>query len=138
MQENEKTQIIPKSSTILDLLQHEVRTSIGADRTLKRLEKVLLQPEVLRNLSFEQIIQYMDRLMRRQKEGREFIIDFYRVNSKSQDTQSILRQYIVTGNQDEAIAEGEADSPEGEQKVKQKLIATLDLLLKAQEEQEES
>lgn len=136
MEENERMQLIQKSNTILDLLKHEVNTSIGADRTLKRLEKVILQPEVLRNLSFEQIIQYMDRVMRRQKEGREFIIDFYRVNSKSQDTQSLLRQCIVA-SQENSVIEGEVVSPEGEQKIKQKLIDTLDLLLKAQEEQEE-
>lgn len=136
LEEPNSFELIKKSNTILDLLNHEVVNTIGADRTLKKLEKVLMQPEVLKTLSFEQIIQYMDRLMRRQKEGREFIIDFYRVTSKSQDIQNALRQYTMMGNKEEQVIDGEVVSPETEQEVRTKLLLKLDELLKLQEQDE--
>ncbi len=116
--------INPKS-TILDLLRHEVNITIGTDRTLRRLEKTILNPQILKNLSFEQIMILMDKLMRRGEKGKEFLIDFYRVTSKNPEIQSALRPCIST---DQEIGE-ELSSVENEKEFKQKLIGKLDQVL---------
>ena len=125
--------LLRRSSTILDLLNHEVVCTIGADKTLRRLEKVIMQPEVLKSLSFEQIMQYTDKLMRRQKEGREFIIDFYRVTSKSQDIQSVLKQHTMLNSENEQVIEGKVVSDESKQAIKNAVLSKLNELLKEEE-----
>jgi hypothetical protein len=135
---NVPAEILRKSSTILDLLNHEVTTTMSADRTLRKLEKVMLHPKVLENLTFEQLITYMDRLMRRQKEGRDFIIDFYRVTSKSQDIQSALKQYTMVGTEGDQVIDGEVVPAENELEIKKSLIAKLDQLLVKRKAEKES
>lgn len=125
---------LQKKSTILDLLHHEVNSTISADKTLKRLEKTILTPEILRNLSFEQIMIFMDKLMRRQEKGKEFIIDFYRVTSKSQDIQNALKQCIM----DKEVEGADAINPvESEKEFKQKLIGALDKVLELERREHE-
>lgn len=135
---NDKNQleILKRSSTILDLLNHEVASTIGADRALKRLEKVIMQSEVLKTLSFEQLMQYTDKLMRRQKEGREFIIDFYRVTSKSQDIQNVLKQHTMLNSGEDKVIEGRVVSEEAEREIKNAILSKLDALLREEEEEE--
>ena len=133
--EEQNSELLRKNSTILDLLKHEVTTTIGADRVLKRIEKIILQPEILKNLSFEQLMLYQDKMMRRQKEGREFIIDFYRVTSKSQDIQNVLK-HTITANQNGQVINGEVITIESENEIRNKLLAKLDIILKAQEKEE--
>lgn len=130
---NNSFDLMKKSSTILDLLNHEVCTTIGADRTLKRLERVLLQPELLNTLSFEQIMQYYDKVLRRQKDGREFIIDFYRVTSKSQDIQSALKQYTMMGEKKDQVIDGEVVSSESERDIRNRFLSQLDEMFRAQD-----
>lgn len=134
-EKDENTSIIKKNNTMLDLLRHEVNTTIGGDRVLKRIEKVILHPEVLRTLSFDQLLQYYDRVMGRQNKAKEFIIDFYRVTSKSQEIQNTLKQYTMIGTDD--VIEGEVNQPESEQAIKQALLSKLEILLKEQAEEEE-
>lgn len=135
---NRELDIIRRNSTILDLLNHEVVHTIGADRTMKRLEKVIMHPEILQNLSFEQILQYYDRLLRRQKEGREFIIDFYRVTSKSQDIQSALKQYTMLGDKETQVIDGEVVSKESEKEIRNKLLSKLDELFREEDKEKQS
>lgn len=124
--------VLGSASTILDLLRHEVNQAIGTDRTLKRLEKTIMHPEILKNLSFEQIMAYMDRLMRREEKGKEFIIDFYRVTSKSQDIQQALKQCIIS---ETSTVDESGNLIESEEDFKQKLINKLDeVLIQEQEE----
>lgn len=135
MQNNESSreEFLKRKYTILDLLNHEVNVTIGSDRVLKRIEKVITSPDVLKQLSFEQIMQYMDKIMRRQNESHAFIIDFYRVTSKSPEVQSTLKQYTLGG-----VAEnqsGEAVNTEDQASVKQMLLTKLAGLIKEEEEE---
>lgn len=136
--EEDKNQIdiLRKSSTILDLLNHEVISTIGADRALKRIERVVMQPEVLKTLTFEQLMQYTEKLMKRQKEGREFIIDFYRVTSKSQDIQNVLKQHTMLNTEETKVIEGRVVSSESEKELKNAILAKLDALIREENELE--
>lgn len=134
---NSGSDFLKKQYTILDLLNHEVNTTIGADKTLKRLERVIMNPEVLKNLTFEQIMTYWDKVMRRQEKSYAFIIDFYRVTSKSQDIQSTLKQHTIDPIECKQTTDGEVISSENEVVMKQRLLERLDKLLKEQEENEE-
>lgn len=134
MQNDDRSEFLKKKYSILDLLNHEVNTTIGGDRTLKRLERTIMSPEVLKNLSFEQIMAYYDRVMRRQEKSYAFIIDFYRVTSKSQDIQNTLKQYTII-NADDSVTDAEiVDGEPREASMKQALLARLDKLIKMKEE----
>ena len=126
--------LLKKNSTILDLLRHEVSIIISADRTLNRIDKTIMNSEVLKSLSFEQLMMYEDRRMRRQKEGRDFIIDFYRVTSKSPEVQSALSQSVLPNKQESLDSDGNVVSVESEQAIKQALLNKLRMLAKQQEE----
>ena len=117
-----------RNKSMLDLLQHEIVQICRGDRALSRIEKTIMHPEILKTLSFEQLIQYMDRVMRRQKEGRDFLVDFYRVTGKSQEVQNLLKQYMM------ASAPGASDISQNMEEdtfaTKQKLLSKLEMFLK--------
>ena len=84
-----------RTKSIFSLLDHEMNMIASADNVLKKLEKAIMHPDVLKTLSFEQMMRYADMKLRRQQDGRNFLIDFCRVTSKSTEIQSALKQHII-------------------------------------------
>lgn len=86
-----------KNKTIFDLIAHEINETVHGDRVLRKIEKAVINSETLKQLSFEQLTAYQDRVARRQEAAHRFLIDFYRVNSKSQSILAALEKYTVAG-----------------------------------------
>lgn len=112
MQQDNNLNSLFKKSTVMDLLYHEINASMKADRTLDKVEKFLMNPEVLKTLTPDQLDKIADRKLRRIEESHRFIIDFYRVGSKSQEMQDALHRFSMLNNEPRLI-NGEVSSEAG-------------------------
>ena len=99
-----------KNPMMLDLLQHEINAIFGADVFLKRFEKMLANPEVAKNLSFEQIMSIMDKKLTRIDKAQSFLIAFCKVNSKSQAITSAMERYLTSAEASTEASESIAGS----------------------------
>ena len=87
--------LFPTKKTAFDLLNHEIAKTISSDRMLKKIEAILFNPENLRSLSYEQLTHLMDKISFRQSSSRNFILEFYKVSSKSQAILTALEKATV-------------------------------------------
>jgi hypothetical protein len=132
-EENNPPSIPPKKNAF-DLLNHEIAKTMAGDRTLKKIEAILFNPANLKNMSYEQLVHLMEKVTYRQNCSRNYILEFYKVSSKSQAIFSALEKFTTTGEQG-VIGETKALPDEKSAKAKQLILKALERL-EAEEDNE--
>lgn len=133
----EQTSSLTQRKTILDMLESSICSSMGTKRTIKKIEKIILNPTMIKELTFDQLIMWTDRLIRLDENEKNFIIDFYRVTSKQAEVQSILRQYNLINTKDANVIENSSSDPRDSAPMRATLLAKLEEILRREQKEKE-
>ena len=96
-----------------------------------------MHPEIMKTLTYEQLASLMNLQMKRQKEARDFIVDFFRVTSKSQEIQGILRECTSAEGDSVGAGSGDPDSAANIMEFRKSITDKMQILIEQKQREAE-